>query len=130
MRQIKRLPIDKAYDFGVGITDQFGLRKSAGDFVSEKEVKEYQIAEKYLEEDGKEKYGDQDNNEVEIPEDANRVVFVIEAIVEGIDEFEKKRMVDQFRGEFKDHIRQRGSAILRVTDVGVIKKRKKKNVHY
>lgn len=125
MRQIKRLPIDKAYDFGIGIHDQFGLRKKAGDFVSEKQVKDYEIPEKYLEKDGEEKYGDWDNNEIEVPENANKIAFIIEAIIEGGNE-EKERMISQFKGEFKDYIRQKGTAILRVTDVGVVRKRKKK----
>jgi len=126
MRQIKRLPIDKAYDFGIGTHDQFGLRKKAGDLVSEKEVKEYQIPEKYLEEDGEERYGDQDGNEVEVPGDADKVVFSIETIIEGGDEFEKKRMIDQFKGEFGSHIRERGMVILKVIGIEVIKKRIKK----
>ena len=123
MRQIKRIPIDKEYDFGIGIHDQFGLRKKAGDFVSEKQIKDYEIPEKYLEEDGEEKYGDQNNNEIEVPENANKIAFIIETIIEGGDE-EKERMASQFKGEFGGYIRQKGTAILRVTDIGVIRKRK------
>lgn len=124
MRQIKRLPSDKEYDFGIGTRDQFGLRKKAGDFVSEKEVEEYKIPEKYLEKDGEEKHEDQNNSKVEVPEGGDRITFIIETIVEGVDQFEKERMIDQFKLEFKDHIRQRGTAILRVTDIGIVRKRK------
>lgn len=122
MRQIKRIPNDKEYDFGIGITGQFGLRKKSGDFVTEEEVKKYEIPEKYLEVKGTEKKDWSD----ELLEGTDKIMFNIEIEISGGDKFEKKRMVDQFEGEFKDYIRERGGVILKVIDVKVVKKRKKK----
>lgn len=122
MRQIRRYPHDKEYDFGIGVSDQFGLRKKAGDSVTEEEVEKYQIPEKFLEVKGKEKK----NWEDELPEGADGIVFSIGIKIEGGDEFEKKRMVNEFEREFQDYIRQKGTVILTVIDIKVIKKRKKK----
>ena len=124
MRQIKRIPSDKAYDFGLGITTQFGLRKKAGDFVTEEEVKTYEVKEQFLEPVGTEK----ENWDNELPENADRIMFSIEAQIEGGDIHEKQRMVDQLKGEFNDYIRRKGEVILRVTHVQVVRKRKKKSV--
>lgn len=122
MRQIKRIPSDKAYDFGIGITGQFGLYKKAGDFITEEECKKYEVGERFLEPKGTEK----ENWDNELPENANKIVFSIGIEISGGDEFEKKRMISLFEGEFKDYIRQKGTVILKVIDVQVIKKRKKK----
>ena len=123
MRQIKRIPSDKAYDFGLGITDQFGLRKKAGDFITEEEVKKYEVGEQFLESVGTEKEDWSD----ELPENADRIHFIIGAQISGGDIPEKQRMIDQFEGEFKDYIREKGTVILRVTDVQVVRKKKKKS---
>lgn len=122
MRQVKRHPKDKAYDFGLGISSQFGLYKKSGDFITEEEVKKYEVGEQFLEPKGTEK----ENWENELPEGADGIVFSIGIKIEGGDKEEKKRMIDQFERELKDYIRQKGSVILTVTDIKVIKKRKKK----
>ena len=123
MRQVKRIPNDKEYDFGIGITGQFGLRKKSGDFVSDEDVKTYEVAEKFLEPIGTERKDWSD----EIPENANIIMFEVEVEIEGEDREEKQRMIDQFKVEFKDYIRQKGITILRVTDVKVVRKKKKKS---
>lgn len=123
MRQVKRIPSDREYDFGVGITDQFGLLKKAGDFITEEEVEKYQIPEKFLEVKGKEKK----NWDSRMPEEnIDIIMFNIKVIVLGGDRAERERMVNQFKGEFEDYIREKGGVTLKVHDVKVTKKRKKK----
>lgn len=121
MRQVKRIPGDKEYDFGIGTIDQFGLRKRAGNFVTEKEVLDYQISEKYLEVKGEEK---KDWNN-ELPEGTDKIVFYIETEISGGDKVERERMINQFEGEFKDYIREKGGVVLKVSGVQVVKKKKR-----
>lgn len=141
MRQVKRIPKDRAYDFGIGVTDQFGLRKKAGDFVTEENVKKFEIPEKYLEPKGKEKYlkvkrtkkflqvkgTEKYEWDDEVPENANIIIFEIKTEILGGDREERKRMVDQFEREFKGYIRERGTVIFKVVNTQIIKKRKKKS---
>lgn len=123
MRQIKRFPANKNYKFGLGIGERFGgLELDSGDFVSEEDIKKYEIGEKFLEPIGEERKDWSD----EIPEGTDIVMFNIETEISGEDKEEKKRMVTQFEGEFKDYIRQKGTTILKVIDVQVVRKRKKR----
>lgn len=123
MRQIKRYPSDKEYDFGVGTIDQFGLRKKAGDFITEEDIEKYGVGETYLEPVGAEK----ENWDGEIPEDANRIMFNIETQISGGDKEEKERMINQFEGEFQNYIRQKGLVVFKVVDVQVIKKKRRRD---
>ena len=124
MRQIIRFPKDKKYKFGLGIGERFGgLKVKNGDFVSEEDIKKYEVGEQFLEPIGEERK-DWDN---EISEDTNIVMFNIEVEVSGKDKEEKERMINQFKREFQDHIREKGTTILRVIGIEVIKKRKRKD---
>jgi len=123
MRQIKRFPTNKGYKFGLGIGERFGgLMVKNGDFVSEEDIKKYEVGEKFLEPKGTEKKDWSD----EIPIGTDIVMFKIETEISGGDKEEKKRMVSQFEGEFKDYIRQKGTTILKVIGIQVVRKRKKR----
>lgn len=122
MRQIKRFPANKSFKFGLGIGERFGgLEVESGDFVSEEDIQKFEVGEKYLEKVGEERK-DWEN---EIPENTNIVMFNIETEIVGGDKEQKKRMVSQFEGEFKDYIRQKGEVILKVISIQVVKKKKR-----
>lgn len=124
MRQIKRFPANRSFKFGLGIPERFGgLEVKNGDFVTEEDIKKYEVGEKFLEPKGTERKDWED----EMPENADRIHFIIGAQISGEDKEGKERMIDGFKVEFKDYIRQKGEVILRVTHVQVVRKKKKKS---
>ena len=125
MRQIKRFPTNKSYKFGLGIGESFGgLKVKNGDFVTEEDIKKYEVGEQFLEPIGEERKDWED----EIPENTNIVMFSIEVEISGEDREEKQRMISQFKEEFKNHIRQKGTVILKVIGIKITKKKKRKSM--